>query len=666
MDITNVIHNLMQFARKYLPVFIFGGLVFLLMMDSIKREEVINESINKDRTFTSAKNTESCLHCHSGMSGFSPSHDPEAIGCSSCHLGNPTSLNKEESHKGMVLIPGNLQNSWLTCGKCHDKIEKDIHHSLMATGRGIVTVNRYVFSEAKTPEGKGHLSELSSKAASEKHARQLCATCHLNYEKKETGAITQRSRGGGCNACHLKYSKEAEKQLKAYNKNTDNLPRVHPSLSQQADDTHCFGCHSRSGRISTSYEGWHETMKKTIPTKNAKDYRRLEDGRIFQRMPEDVHHSMGLSCIDCHTSTETMGNGINYNHKEQQLEVACEDCHRDDWSNENIQWVQGSHLDETSRRITELRGIYRNNRNFLLSHKKKTAMVNIYKDSDQSQAVMQGKITGRKYTLRNNSKKCQRARVNHENLKCESCHNSWTPQCITCHTSYHSDQKAYDHLKRKPVEGRYIETFGGFLAKKPVLGIIETKEGQSLVSTFSPGMVLTLDVPPQLENFYDGFKKSIFYNKDRNMYELFKRLHAPGFSHTIVKQARSCESCHWSSHAIGWGEGTLSIPDSMPADKKPDEFIRNSVSFNSYYIHHKVDHLPLDAWIAPFEKTRGIRDVSTRSNARPFSPEEQLKVLRVGYCMQCHNPHEASNADLFQHYAKSLKYYHKCQGKKNR
>ena len=31
---------------------------------------------------------ESCLDCHSGTRGYSSFHNPEHIGCTSCHLGN--------------------------------------------------------------------------------------------------------------------------------------------------------------------------------------------------------------------------------------------------------------------------------------------------------------------------------------------------------------------------------------------------------------------------------------------------------------------------------------------------------------------------------------------------------------------------------------------------
>jgi hypothetical protein len=46
------------------------------------------------------------------------------------------------------------------------------------------------------------------------------------------------------------------------------------------------------------------------------------------------------------------------------------------------------------------------------------------------------------------------------------------------------------------------------------------------------------------------------------------------------------------------------------------------------------DGLPADAWI-PFLGTRtGM--VSTRDDVRPFSVEEQRRILAVGACLTCH------------------------------
>ena len=55
-----------------------------------------------------SKNNESCMKCHEQYAGFSAYHDPKRIGCVSCHLGDPKTDDKQLSHKGMVIIPGNL------------------------------------------------------------------------------------------------------------------------------------------------------------------------------------------------------------------------------------------------------------------------------------------------------------------------------------------------------------------------------------------------------------------------------------------------------------------------------------------------------------------------------------------------------------------------------
>ncbi len=54
---------------------------------------------------------EACMLCHKDVTGFSKAHDPKAIGCVSCHSGDPFTLNKKMAHRNMVLIPGNLAKS---------------------------------------------------------------------------------------------------------------------------------------------------------------------------------------------------------------------------------------------------------------------------------------------------------------------------------------------------------------------------------------------------------------------------------------------------------------------------------------------------------------------------------------------------------------------------
>ena len=59
---------------------------------------------------------EGCLVCHSDVKGFSPAHNPEAIGCFSCHGGNLFSLDEDLAHKNMLLMPGALSDAKISRG----------------------------------------------------------------------------------------------------------------------------------------------------------------------------------------------------------------------------------------------------------------------------------------------------------------------------------------------------------------------------------------------------------------------------------------------------------------------------------------------------------------------------------------------------------------------
>jgi hypothetical protein len=60
-------------------------------------------------------------------------------------------------------------------------------------------------------------------------------------------------------------------------------------------------------------------------------------------------------------------------------------------------------------------------------------------------------------------------------------------------------------------------------------------------------------------------------------------------------------------------------------------------SFKPQFSNHKEDNLPKDAWIG-FLKTRDETS-TTRTNTRPFTVEEQQRILLVGACLTCHEEH---------------------------
>ena len=56
--------------------------------------------------------------------------------------------------------------------------------------------------------------------------------------------------------------------------------------------------------------------------------KKLPGNRFYLDLADDIHHRKGMSCIDCHTRDEIMGDGTSYAHYEEQLEISCVVCHQ--------------------------------------------------------------------------------------------------------------------------------------------------------------------------------------------------------------------------------------------------------------------------------------------------------------------------------------------------
>jgi quinol-cytochrome oxidoreductase complex cytochrome b subunit len=549
---------------------------------------------------------ESCLVCHDQMQGFSPAHDPQAIGCISCHQGNPFTIDKDQSHRGMILIPGNLADANRSCGTvdCHPDISTRIHKSILNTMSGVISVDKYVFNEIGSPTGFYDIHDLKQTAA-DNHLRDLCASCHLGNPKVETGPISQTTFGGGCNACHLSYSEEALAELNSIKdlKPDDIKYQYHPTLSLKITDDHCFSCHSRSGRIATNYKGLHETKFEASEISDWTKYELLDDQRVFEKVSDDIHHQRGMECVDCHTSYETMGDGILHQHKETQMQMQCEDCHFSD----QARTIQLANLDAESAKILETRKYLVNSESFLEIEKSGRPITNSYID-ESGKAFLISKNRNQLLPLKSPAASCTKGDA-HDALTCGSCHTAWAPQCIGCHNDYEKDTPTYDLLDNKMITGAWIEYAGEYYADPPTLGISEDSSKRN-IQTFIPGMVLTVD-----KNSYDGKSEK----------EIFHRLFAPASGHTTMAKGRTCKSCHNDPLAIGYGRGTLKY---ILKNKK------GAWEFTARFAPNKHDGLPEDAWIGFLEDPQLTR--STRMGMRPFSLQEQKEILVVGACLTCH------------------------------
>ncbi|HPF51685.1 MAG TPA: hypothetical protein PK335_08915 [Draconibacterium sp.] len=558
---------------------------------------------------------ESCLACHTETHGFTDSHSAEAIGCISCHQGNPFATGKEQSHRNMILIPGNLATAPLTCGttQCHPEIVERVPKGLMATLSGMISVDRFTFNEQDNPDLLTSVHELGNTPADE-HLKNLCVRCHLGNPKTELGPVNEFSRGGGCLACHLNYSEDAEKELV---ENSGGLMKTHPEISVKVTNNHCYGCHSRSGRISTNYEGWHETTLLASEMPDSSNYRLIEDERVFVKEQEDVHHQLGLECIDCHHSYELMGDGTHYAHQEDQQDVQCSDCHIDG----TPRTIAAENLDNESAIIAALRFGNISGKQFLVTEKHERALINTFVENDSIWFLT--KNSGKKMAMKAPAAQCTRNEA-HSDLACSSCHTAWAPTCIGCHNEYDPNERGYNMITNREQTGSWVEYIGEYKAKLPTLGIRKT-EGKTEIIPVVPGMIMTTDLHSFTGNEKDG--------------TIFHRLYAPAAPHTTSSKGRSCVSCHNDPLALGYGEGKLEYL----IDKGKGKW-----KFTPRYAADKNDGLPADAWI-DFLQTREGK-VSTRSNVFPFSVDQQKNILTVGACLTCHDENSPVMQRSLNHY----------------
>jgi len=355
--------------------------------------------------------------------------------------------------------------------------------------------------------------------------RKQCASCHLGQPKTTHTLDVTHDRGGGCVACHI----------------NDYPDAGHPALTTQVDDGRCFGCHSRSGRISLSYAGLAETIPAGEPDAGTL---RLADGRFVQRMPADVHYLAGMSCIDCHSGAELMQAADNVANQRHAVQVACVDCHTD-----NIAPVPNAELRDGN-------------------------------------AWLQTKNTGRELFVPPADPATPGHDANHGRVTCAACHSQWAPRCFGCHMEYDADGEQWDHVERKTTPGRWSDRRWNIDNGLPALGVNDNYE----IEAFVPGMIMTITHPALPE-------------------EKFVRQFAPLSPHT-VGPARSCESCHRSSEALGLGQGDIDLRDGELRFAPRHEILR--------------DGLPADAWTNPGSTLRGQAPFPGQ---RPFNYAEMQMIL---------------------------------------
>jgi len=502
--------------RSFVPVVLFLPIVLVLIGYLVVREQATERP--EQLAVTTAGMVEMCIDCHTSEV-LDGAHDRLVIGCSPCHLGDPLAIDKDKAHAGMVLNPGDLRVVHRTCGVtgCHPEDTDKVKKSLMATNRGILATLLYYWGERDTQDADISVEQLLASGETSlaiDYYRKLCATCHLWKQKNDLPGAPAffNEKGGGCSACHYVLPEGTPQntvttEIPADIWEADGVDKPHPLVSKKVPDDNCIRCHNRSGRLGLSYTGLYEAEGYGTPYEQGEhSSQRLVGDRFYLRLPEDVHHAKGMSCIDCHTRDEIMGDGEYYAHYEEAVEISCQSCHDEQPG--------------LTHKQNQLTNVAERDGSFMLT----------------------GKIDGKERLLR--APKEQACRYpGHERVSCAACHSTWVPQCYGCHVKRDKRETHLDKLTLKETPGWWEEGRSYIRYEKPMLGIW----GDEVV-VITPGcqdLVTLVDEEGNIEGGFNRFTMAAIN------------------PHTIQAKGRTCKDCHASPKTVGLGEGTVVKKDGV-------------------------------------------------------------------------------------------------------
>ncbi|MCL1980540.1 MAG: amino acid ABC transporter substrate-binding protein [Proteobacteria bacterium] len=500
-----------RMPHSFIPIVFFVPVCLLLIGYLVVREQTTERP--GQLAITTAGMVEMCLNCHT-REKLDGAHDNQVVGCSPCHLGDALAIDKDKAHRGMVLNPGDLRWVARTCGVegCHPADIHKVKNSLMATNRGILATLLYYWGERDRQDAEitvEHLLMSGETSVALDYYRKLCATCHLWKQKGDLPGAPAffNEKGGGCAACHYNLPPSIPR-----NTVTTELAstaqeaiekRPHPQVVKQVPEENCIRCHNRSGRIGLSYTGIFEAEGYGTPyEKGHLSSQRLAGDRFYLKIAEDIHHTKGMVCIDCHIRDEIMGDGTSYAHYEDQVEITCQSCH--------------DATPGTSRKGKPLTNV----------------------SGRPGQFILTGKIDGKEHPLRPPNQQACLA-PGHQRLSCAACHSTWVPQCYGCHVKRDKRETHLDKLTLKETSGWWEEGRSYIRYEKPMLAVWGDK-----VVVVTPGcqdLVTLIDEKGASEGGFNRFTMAAIN------------------PHTIQAKGRTCKDCHAEPKTIGLGEGTVTL-----------------------------------------------------------------------------------------------------------
>ncbi|BCD61310.1 cytochrome c family protein [Nitratiruptor sp. YY08-26] len=527
--------------------------------------------------------------------------------------------------------------------------------------------------------------EKNPKLAAITYLRQECLRCHTASKGRSRRGDY---RGMGCSSCHIPYSNDGY-----YEGGDPTIPKNEPGhmLVHQIQGTRdakvhihgltysgipvetCTTCHNRGKRIGVSYQGLMETAYNPTFDKHGKGQPKLHT-KHYLHMSEDVHYKKGMLCQDCHTSIDMHGDGKIAGSTLAPVEIECQDCHG---TPSKYPWELplgygdefGQKLDNKPRGVTKTlaaylkKGTHYEPKDGYLLSARGNPLPNVVKVGNE---VVVHLASGKDLTLQPLKKLAKEHKLSQagevamvqigkhiEEMECYACHDTWAPQCYGCHVKvdYSKGKKNVDWLavahahdihgtdaaKRKNlkdylIDGEVTETRSYLRWEDPIL----VRNGEGRIAPAIPGCQVSVTVIGK-----DGkaiLQNHIFKTKDNNQ-EVLAIDMAPVHSHTVQKEARSCESCHNNPKSMGFG-----IDDGKVFGDPSKPLIVDLMTADGKVIPKKITIQKPGIKNLHFDWSRIIDENYTQlvtvghhwGLSRALHKDELDKLDRRGVCMSCH------------------------------
>ena len=578
-----------------------------------------------------------------------------------------------------------------------------------------VEPNVFVDSHQRLPEAPTDPGELAEKPelAALTYLRNQCLRCHHGVKGRQ---VRGDYRGMGCSTCHIPYSNEGlyeggDKSISrdqpghclvhTIQATRDAKVKVHGREYSGIPVETCTTCHDRGKRIGVSFQGLMESSYTSPYAEDGGDQPALHT-KHYIAMHQDIHYQKGMTCQDCHTSIDVHGDGHLAAANLASVQIECSDCHgtpraypwelplgfMDEIAELPEQAPRRGTTDELPSHVRQ--GMrYPPGDGYLLSARgnpltnavRHGNMVKVHTAGGKDLDLKPLKLieAEKEFSLRGlvamNSVRGHVAK-----MECYTCHACWTPQCYGCHVKidYSAGKRSFDWLAaghqhaspecaadrgepgydekfpRLMIPGEIKEQRSFLRFEDPALGV----NGENRITPVAPGCQVSATLigedgkPIALNRIFrtpagtEGSGPAGQLSLDMS----------PLHPHTMTKDARTCESCHASDKALGYGigGGKLTRPWDEPVVVDLETADGHILSRHARTQMASIEGLSADWSRIVTEDGQQLQTVGHHFQAsRPLDNKERAHIDRRGVCLSCHQeiPDRSLAVSLLHHVA---------------